>query len=76
MYGQPTMTCFIYQVYLYGWSQREHYESSNCAHPSTTGKGETRMVEEPSHAKQIFLNHMCKIKVKVEWYEIVASAPF
>jgi hypothetical protein len=75
MYGQPTMTCFYISGVLI-WSQRNHYESSNCAHPSTTGKGETRMVEEPSQAKQISLHHMCKIGLKVQWQETVASAPF
>ncbi len=44
MYGNPAMTCFKYQVYLYGskpshiwvlyfeWLQGQHYESSDCPH--------------------------------------------
>jgi hypothetical protein len=72
MYGQLAMTCFLlYQVYLYGSEAITYmnsilsvvtegtlYESSNCPHPSTTGKDKTRMVEEPSHAKQISLTHV------------------
>ncbi len=51
MYGKPAMTCFKYQVYLYGseaitnlsatvyfeWLQSQHYESSDCPPPPTTG---------------------------------------
>ncbi len=45
MYGKPAMTCFKYQVYLYGseaitclsaieWLQSQHYQSSDCPpHP-------------------------------------------
>jgi hypothetical protein len=47
MYGKPAMTCFKYQVYLYGSEaitylsvtvyferlQSQHYESSDCPHP-------------------------------------------
>ena len=47
MYGKHAMTCFKYQVYLYGskaitylsvtiyfeWLQSQHYESSDCPHP-------------------------------------------
>jgi hypothetical protein len=49
MYGKPAITCFKYQVYLYGseaitylsailWVvQSQHYESSDCLPPPTTG---------------------------------------
>jgi hypothetical protein len=47
MYGKPAITCFKYQVFLYGteaitylnaiqylrWLQSQHYESSHCPHP-------------------------------------------
>jgi hypothetical protein len=45
MYGKLAMTCFKYQVYLYGseaitylnascgWQQSQHYESSDCPNP-------------------------------------------
>ncbi len=48
MYGKPAMTCFKYQVYLYGseaityliayfeWLQSQHYESSDCPPPPPT----------------------------------------
>ncbi len=49
MYGNPAMTCFKYQVYLYGseaitiwmlyfkWLQSQHYESSDFPPPPTSG---------------------------------------
>jgi hypothetical protein len=45
MYGKPAITCFKYQVVLYGlkaitylniyfeWLQSQQYESPNCPHP-------------------------------------------
>ncbi len=51
MYGNPAMTCFKYQVSLYGseaitylnailyfkWLQSQHYESSDFPPPPATG---------------------------------------
>ncbi len=55
MYGKPAMTCFKYQVYLYG------SEAITYLRALLWVVTEPALVAEPSHVKQLSLNHVCKI---------------
>jgi hypothetical protein len=100
MYGKPAITCFKYQVFLYGSeainifecytlsgyraSSMSHHTAptlhyrqlsptlygsitfthlieNSCFKPILKRKGETCVVQEPSHVKQLFPICVCKI---------------
>jgi hypothetical protein len=52
MYSKLAMTCFKYQVYLYGSEAITYLKEKTC------------MVEELSHVKQLSLIHACKLGLK------------
>ncbi len=77
MYGKPAMTYFKFQVYMYGseaityifeWYTLSGYTVNTLPPPPPPYRQpspSSRMVEEVSHIKQLFLNHVCKIGLKV-----------
>jgi hypothetical protein len=64
MYGTPAITCFKYQVVLYGKTPHYRqpsptlYGSITFTIPILKNKGETCMVQEPSHVKQLSPIHV------------------
>jgi hypothetical protein len=68
MYGKPAMTYFKYQVHLYGSEAhlKENFKIVKLPYLCKNQR-ENRMVGEPSHGKQLSLNHVCKINYILNW---------